>query len=822
MTIRRLALAPILVLLVGCPEGGGGGPADRPSGMPASVAQETASPTAEGGEVGGFVVWESNRSGTWRLWTRPLQGGDTRPLTGEEPDRWQCCAHIAPDGRRIAWMSLPPGRQEYPRDAPEEGRLLLLDLATGSSRRLADRARTYLEHRAAVWRDDGALLFIDGEGYSTALDLATGERRRLIDEPSPDRGWLFDPTLRFATTGLPTFAPYDARRRRIAERPRLPGCQPYFSQDGRWGYWMAGAGGPIERRELTTGETGTILAKSDPRLPADRGYLYFPMFSRDGRLFVFGASGGEHDQWKADYDIFAAASDPELLAIVGPIRRITDDPSTDRFPDGFVEPLSLGWQRGEAPLTVRFEAPEGEGWEWTFGDGGTAVGKAASHTYETPGSFRVEARSGATVLRGAVQVEAGRPPEVVGARLRGAGAEILVDFDEPVEIADLAASLASGDSISSWRSTADGRTLILEPSAPVRRPDLLRLSGVVDRSAARRPLEETEIRLEPPLWPVDREGLVFLWRTANAANAVPDREGGPERQTVLEPRRRARLDHDWAMVLDGGWFASTPEEGNRLRWALQSTNVLTLELTVTPSGDQEGSIVGLGEPSRGFDFLLEQAGERLRWRQVVGSRRRAGAVASADLGPLPRRTHHLAVTQQPGQTSLYVDGEPTASSTGIGGDFFHFRSYPLEVGRDWDGRIEGLALYDRILSPDEIREAALRYRQLRERRPAVQRWTVEASLVERTPAPTLEEISPYRDALVVAEYAVRRWSEGEPLGETVRIAEWAWQDGEAVPAAEDARTLVLERFTDNPQLEGVFVADRLPPSESPLLYVVAR
>ena len=66
-------------------------------------------------------------------------------------------------------------------------------------------------------------------------------------------------TLTHATRGLPSFSPLNRVRGRVAERTVLGGCQPYFSHDGRWGYWMAGAGGPIHRIDLASREITPLL-----------------------------------------------------------------------------------------------------------------------------------------------------------------------------------------------------------------------------------------------------------------------------------------------------------------------------------------------------------------------------------------------------------------------------------------------------------------------------------------------------------------------------------------------------------------------------------
>ena len=120
---------------------------------------------------------------------------------------------------------------------------------------------------------------------------------------------------------------------RVALATPLGGCQAWVAPDGEVGVWSAGAGGPIDAIELATRRTWTILAKNDPRLPADRGYLYFPMLSRDRGLLAYAASGGEHSHFEADYDVFVIPIDPATLLPSGPAARVSADPAVDRYPD---------------------------------------------------------------------------------------------------------------------------------------------------------------------------------------------------------------------------------------------------------------------------------------------------------------------------------------------------------------------------------------------------------------------------------------------------------------------------------------------------------
>lgn len=300
-----------------------------------------AEPAAAGGEASasrasepGFVVWESNRSGEFRIWRQGLGGGKAKQLSPEEPGRDHCCAKLSPNGSRLVYLSLPGGAGRYSRDV---GVLHLADADGGRDRALAPDARHYGEHRAAVWWGEDELVYIDGRNATTQLVLSTGKRSELVP-PSSGEGWLLAPGGRIGSGNTPTFSDASPGQA-VRLRPSLGGCQPTFSNDGRLAVWSAGAGGPIDAFDLATRRTWTVIEKGDPHLPAGRGYVYFPALSNDNSLLAVGASPGEHDHFRADYDIFVLDLDPETLLPTGAGRPISPNPAVDRFPDLYRSPL---------------------------------------------------------------------------------------------------------------------------------------------------------------------------------------------------------------------------------------------------------------------------------------------------------------------------------------------------------------------------------------------------------------------------------------------------------------------------------------------------
>ena len=328
----------------------------------------------------GLVVWESNRGGDWRIWTRRLENPATRRLSPDEPGRQHCCAHLSPDGARLVYLSREVANNQYP-ELEVAGEMRLVNLNTDRARALVPDARPYgWGNRAAVWRSNSEVIYIDGQGRTQLLNVDSGKSSILSGEPQGMLAWLFDATLRSAVRGSPAFSPFDSGSGRIDEKPRLRGCEPYFSHDGRFGFWVEGAGGPIRAIELSSRAVTTVLEHKDPRIPGSQRYAYFPMLSRDGRMFAFGASNGDHDHFTSNYDIFVAPIDGSLQLSGQPLR-MTSHPASDRYPDVHVEELDLGrWKGQSGPVAKPQPTPSPAAGPFTV--------RAALETCSRPPSLR--------------------------------------------------------------------------------------------------------------------------------------------------------------------------------------------------------------------------------------------------------------------------------------------------------------------------------------------------------------------------------------------------------------------------------------------------
>ena len=831
---NRVLLSVLLALLgLACSEPGA---APVSASAPATPAAEPA-PEAPEPPGQGFVVWESNRTGAWRLWIRDLDGSPPRPLSPEElpPEevgRQHCCPHVSPDGERLVYLSLPRGQAGYP-ESGASGPMRLVDLASGEEREIAGEARTYFEHRAAVWHSASELIYIDGDGRTRMLDVDTGEEVLLIDRAEARHGWLINSRLTHATTGRPSFSTYDRGSRRVEPAKVLGGCQPYFSHDGRWGLWVAGAGGPIRALELTSRRTVELLAKSDPRLPAGQGYVYFPVLSHDSTLLAVAASPDQHDHQTSNYDVFVAAVDPDTLEVLGDAWQVTSDPAGDRFPEVYARPLALGRHFGEAPLTVAFDVQGTDGWRWTFGDGAEkTAGARVEHTFEHAGSYRVEAsRDGDAPLRGFIRVRPAKPPGVTGVAVRDER-EVVVRFDEAVDLGTAEATFASGLAVERLEPGDDGRSLILALADPPAAFETLRLEGVRDRAQRPNTMPPAEVEVEPPWWPADRRGLVFLWESGDAANEVEDPVTGKLRVCQLSPQGRAWVDRNRAMELRGGLFFADDASVLGVFEGCRRTNELTLEATLTPRDPTAlgpARIVSFSSGLRSRNLTLGQQGDRLVLRLRTATTGQNADRPQLDLGRLEAgRPAHVVVSYTAGRLVAWLDGEQTLDTDALQDGFFHWRPRPLVFGNEWQaerpwyGTLEAIAIYDRAFDDEEARESHRRAgRRLAERSPVPQ-VHLRATLTGRSRMPSLQEIAPYREGLAVFEYRVDEVLSGEYAEPVIRVVHRVLADGEALPVSRRAEghayELVVESFFDQPQLEPLYLANTLPERPGAALY----
>lgn len=772
----------------------------------------------------GYLVWESRRlvgvggrKGEWSLWTIALDGSGLRQFAPDEPNRNQTSPHISPDGTRVVYLSFPAQGGEHMDAMGEKVPLHMINRDGSGDKIIVPDARQYSGwDRAVVWFNDNELAYIGGDGNTYQLNLTTNQSTLLIKRSGPDAPmWLPNITKTHAAWSFNTFSLLDAKAQTVTEMPHLGGCQPYFCQDGIWGFWEGGIGGPINKMHLATRAISPILDRS--AMPPERNFVYFPMISDDNRLLAFAATdkviGGYGGYTESDYEIFLVQLDPKTLDVIGKPIRYSFQPKCDRFPDVWQARPELGFQSNEAPFTADFKAdrPLDATWQWDFGDGSAPAAGVARHTYEKPGTYIVTARQGDRVLHGQVRVAEATAPKGLDALLESPQ-EILVAFDEPVDLSKVRVELQSKAEIARHVAGDDGRSLRISLKNPLAAADTLLVEGAADLAQQPHAMEPARFALQPRLWPASRDGLGFLWENAKARNIVRDPQTGDLSAYSLSLRDRAWYDRNNAAVFDGG-NASIPGFGDKFSNAVRNSGQFTYELTITPRNMERSRQCIL---SNG----LSQDHDKLLFDKVPLCTLKAN------------QPNHVAITRSSGADGrliCYLDGREVFNATRAD-SLAGFRFQWVSVGNNlddqpWFGTIEGIALYSRAFNADEALAHAKAYGAVMASHKPANGFEADAKLVAVSPPPKLKDIQPYKQALAVYEYDIQRVTAGAFKPGKVRVAHWVLLDSEPQRIAQAPLGAIvhlqLEPFDANSQLAEEYMADALTPDpEAPLYFAI--
>ena len=751
----------------------------------------------------GYLVWESRRTGTWQIWTMNLDGTGLRQLTPAQPTRNQMCPHISPDGTRVAYLDTPIDAVNPSTDTPDDPKgpcPLHLIRRDGTDDRIIVPSAGRYGHwdRAVVWFNDNELAYIGADGHTYRLDLTTGKSTLLLKSQHGER-WLPNTKLDHVVCAFNQVSRFDKDKQVVTLLPSLNGCQPYPTADGNWVVWNHYCGGPFGRANLVTG----AVSDFDIRMPGGYDFIYFTMVSDNMHLLAFGGRLKEHaiggycggeESW---YEIFVAPLDPKTLELTGkPVRYTFGSKTTNRFPDIWQATPALGFQSDKAPFTASFAAKDMTGdWAWDYGDGTKENAATGKHLYAKPGVYVVSATQGSRVLRGQASAMEPLAPKILGSLVENVK-EIVISFSEPMNLEKAKFRLASGIPVERTEIGREGRNARLFLAKRLMKDDTIQVEGATDVAQKPNPLAATTVPVRASFWPDNPARAAFLWETGDKPNLVRDPFSGEIHSFTLEWRNRAWLDHDYAMVCDGGmcnvqgikdvWF-------NDIRQSDHPGQV-SFECTITPrdmtSDHQQISTFGLMQQKdhlylSGHDFGVLEAG----------------------------KPYHVVITSGNGELRGYLNGQEVlnakASWTFEGNLTF---GAGLD-NRPWIGTIEGIALYNRVLTAEEAKAECEAYAKLRASRKPVSSVQVEAEVIACSKVFTPREIAPYTRSLALFEYKVNKVLSGKLEAQKIRVAHWTVLANDAtrvssLPVGATMR-LTLEPLDENRQLEGDQIDDTL-------------
>lgn len=769
----------------------------------------------------GLLVWERYEGKSWQIWTKSLDGSsEERRLVPEEAGRDHFCPKLSLDGTRLAYMSYQKGQTPYDSGV---GTLWLLDIKTGHQTILSDKARSYYEDRAVVWYDDYRLCHVDEKGSAVELDITTGERRVLTAAPHRKHGWLVNAQQTHVTSGDPEFA-LMGEAGSVQSQPKHGGCQPYFSQDGKWGFWMGGAGGPINKMFLPTRSVGQVLDLNDPRMPKERNYLYFPMLSSCQRIMAYAASKDAHDHFSSDYDIYLIRVDAATLDPIGEPVRYTSFEGNDRFPDVYCTPLPLGSHFVEGASRVLLSAPGGKVCQWSVDGKSAGEGSQMEQEYARTGDHWVGAKQAdGTELRGLVHVRAAQAPALTLTRRMEDGS-LQLTFDEAVSLGGATVRTMEGQELSFGAQTAEGCQVRLPLPTQMKPGAHVVLTGVKDLAQHPNVMPSTILHLPGQQWPQSKEGLLLAWEN-NTPTAITLVDEAPVRSG------KAFWSKSGAMDMRGGSF-EIPHAGTAMLQECSRSGAFTIEAIITPMvppyDKTQRPVFSLEDEQGNVKLALLQF--RSEWSLWLATKDNPeGITVEQPLSPFKTgQPHHMVLSYQQGRFQLLMNGsqlwvrpqvhDALAWAPGKGRLRFGVCS---KLPSPWMGMVEQLSIHSRVLTSSEAVAHADHAEPRMEAQRAVKTQKVVAKLVQTSRPATLQEILPYREALVQQLYEVlpkddEDTEQSYPVGSKIAVTHWSLVNGETatVPPAQVGDTYRLFVEPKEAHVETKSLVER---SEVPLL-----
>jgi hypothetical protein len=269
----------------------------------------------------------------------------------------------------------------------------------------------------------------------------------------------------------------------------------------------------------------------------------------------------------------------------------------------------------------------------------------------------------------------------------------------------------------------------------------------------------------------------------------------------------------------GGTFVAV--EGNdQLLAACKETDRLSVEALVTARDLLGwGAIVSFSSADGTRNFTISQDGDGIMLRLRTSSTGEEGSDPPIPLCRLPDTSpHHVVVSYRSGSLACYLDGRPASMTNQVKGSLAGWTPQELVFGdeaaggADWAGGLEGVAIYDRSLGPDEAQANFLLVKKDLDGRTSAKRLVVRAELAALSTVPSPGSVGPHGRSLVVHVWDVKEVVEGTCEEKRIAVAHWAILDGKALPEAHRegaVARLVLEPFGDHPQLEGEHKVDEV-------------
>jgi len=320
-------------------------------------------------------------------------------------------------------------------------------------------------------------------------------------------------------------------------------------------------------------------------------------------------------------------------------------------------------------------------------------------------------------------------------------------------------------------------------------------------------------------WPGETSRLKFLFENKKKNDFVnPDTN--EQVFCRITARGRARYDRHMQLKLNQGYVTPT-ELGPDLLNDVRKTNEFTLELTVSPDHiHKKGSVlIAQAESLTSGNFMVAYYQGRLDFLLGTSEQTFGSDHAITCFKLPPGQNSHIIITVKGDEVAYYLNGQGETFH-GLEGDLSNWTERPLVIGGlangefDFQGTMEGVALYSRALDAGEVLGHYQTYMKRFADRKEATRFKVQAKLNTITPTPN--EIGAYTRGMCEYEYEV---VSGDLPEDSIIVRHWTMFDRKKVDLGKvvgKTYHLELERIEDHPELEGERVTSAL---DDPLLDV---
>ncbi len=329
-------------------------------------------------------------------------------------------------------------------------------------------------------------------------------------------------------------------------------------------------------------------------------------------------------------------------------------------------------------------------------------------------------------------------------------------------------------------------------------------------------------------------GLIFSWENGITPGLVVDPETGETKPAAVKPRGLVFFDRYREMnLISAGSYVATDADDALLAGTMK-TGQLSIEAVISPyrkNLPDPGRIITFSSTPKSRNFILSQDEEYLtfciRTTRASLKEMKQGIRLCKLIRDVP---NHVVVTFQSGRLSCYLNGKQVYEAASPNGDFSNWSEQHLVFGDEWkqggavwSGKLEGVAIYNRVLTAENAAQHWAAFQEKLKNRNPVEQVEVTARLLSVTRTPTPESIAPYTSALVVNEYEIENVAEGSLADKKIQVSHWGLLNSQNAMnnfKVGSSYRLTLEKFSDQPHLEGQRLVSDSDNFGLPLFYAI--